>query len=155
MVFQNIVNQYGDLIGCEVSRVRTFQQFLDGQLEADPTAYFGPDTFKVERKTDENPVYIEWELSASIDQQGVKLPRRQVLRDTCSLMYRVWNASTNSFDYTHATCPYTGSAYFDVHDNATTAAQDTCSLRLSSCKLRFQPAPLPYGGFPGVARVQQ
>lgn len=153
--FQSLVNSYGDLLGCEVKRVRTFRRFLDGEAEADPTAYFGPDNFRIERKADENAIFIEWELSASIDQEGKKLPGRQVLRDTCMKRYRRFNPATGSFDYSQATCPYAGEACFDRSGNAVSAANDACGRKLSDCKLRFGAEnALPYGGFPGVARVR-
>src|SRR5580692_1216931 len=46
---QSLVNAYGDLAGCEIRRVRTFKRFTDGQPDADPSAYIGPDVFRVER----------------------------------------------------------------------------------------------------------
>jgi lambda family phage minor tail protein L len=153
-VFQALVNTYGDLVGCQIQRVRTFERFLDGQPEADPTAYFGPDTFKIDRKTDENPVYIEWDLAASIDVESKALPGRIVIRDTCTWRYRVWNANTNSFDYTNVQCPYTGGASFDITGASVSSDKDECGRKLSDCRLRFgQNAVLPFGGFPGAARV--
>jgi lambda family phage minor tail protein L len=55
---QTLINTYGDLLGCQIQRVRTFARYLDGADDADPTAYLGPDTFEIERKVDENGVYI-------------------------------------------------------------------------------------------------
>lgn len=154
-VIQGLVNALGDMLGCGVSRVRTFGRFLDGQPEADPTAFMGPDFFRIERKVNENPVYIEWELSASIDQEDTRLPRRQVIRDICTKRYRRFDQSTGQFDYSKATCPYTGGACFDISGAAVGAAQDKCGRRLSDCFLRFgRSQPVPFGGFPGVARVR-
>jgi len=154
-VFQGMVNTYGDMLGCVVQRVRTFRKFLDGQPQADPTAYYGPDTFRVERKVNENAVFIEWELSASIDQEGKRLPGRVVVRDTCMWRYRTWNEATRTFDYKNVTCPYTGSACFDRAGRATTPDKDSCGRRISDCEKRFgRGNPLPFGGFPGVARVR-
>ena len=150
-VFQAMTNTYGDLIGCQIQRIRTFSRFLDGRPEADPTAFYGPDTFRIERKTSENPVFIEWELSASFDQEGKMLPGRTIVRDTCLWRYRVWNGT--SFDYSKAQCPYTAANYYTATGAVTTAANDVCGRNLSSCKLRFGAnAVLPFGGFPGTAR---
>jgi lambda family phage minor tail protein L len=102
-IFQGIINSYGDMVGCTVQRVRTFRRFLDDGEDADPSAYYGPDTFRIDRKSMENPVFIEWELSASIDQEGKMLPGRQVIRDTCLWRYRSWTGS--NFDYSKAQCP--------------------------------------------------
>lgn len=152
-VFQTIVNTYGDLVGCVIQRVRTFKRFLDGEPEADPMAFYGPDTFRIERKVAENPVFIEWELSASFDQEGKMLPGRTIVRDTCLWRYRSYNNGV--FDYTRVQCPYTGTTYFDEIGGVTDAAHDRCGRRLSDCKLRFgENGVLPFGGFPGTARVR-
>jgi lambda family phage minor tail protein L len=154
-VFQSMINTYGDMTGCIIQRIRTFRRFLDGQEDADPTAYYGPDTFKVERKSAENPVYIEWELSAAIDQEGKLLPGRQVIRDTCLWRYRRWNSATNAFDYSKAQCSHTGNS-FDLNNNPTTSDKDICNRHISGCKVRFGANnPLYFGGFPGAARIRQ
>lgn len=153
-VFQSIVNSYGDLVGCPIARIRTFAQFLDGASQADPTAFIGPDLYQIERKATENPIYIEWELSASIDVQGAMIPKRMVIRDTCTWRYRAWNGT--AFDYTKAQCPYTAATiYTDADIVSTDPTKDGCSRTVAGCKVRFgSNANLPYGGFPGVARFQ-
>jgi lambda family phage minor tail protein L len=161
-VIQGMVNAYGDMLGCQIQRVRTFRRFLDGEPDADPTAFFGPDTFKIERKVNENPIFIEWELSAAIDQEGKMLPGRQVIRDTCLWRYRFFDpdnpkAASDGFVYHTGTtaCPYAGGACFDRNGIPVAADKDVCGRRISDCKLRFGAnKPLPFGGFPGVARVR-
>jgi len=154
-VFQAMVNTFGDLVGCSLIRIRTFAQYLDGAAEADPTAFFGPDIFRVERKTSENPIFIEWELSSSLDNQGAMIPKRMVIRDTCTWRYRSWNVSKSAFDYSKAQCPYTGAILNDMDQTTTDPTQDGCGRTVNSCKLRFGASnPLPFGGFPGVARFQ-
>lgn len=156
-VFQSIINAVGDLQGCEVQRIRTFAQFLDNGASPDPGAFYGPDTFLIERKVSENSTYIEWELSAAIDQAGTMLPRRVVVRDTCMWRYRIFDSKTGQFDYSKVQCPYTGGAFFDEFDKGTTADKDLCSRSISGCRLRFgtdASTPLPFGGFPGAARVK-
>lgn len=155
--FQAVVNSYGDLLGCPIQRVRTFKRFLDGQPDADPTAYWGPDAFRVERKVSENILFIEWEMSASLDQEGKMIPGRVVIRDTCLWRYRRHVASGDTFDYSSAQCPYTGTFYFNAMDEPTLVkSEDVPSRRISCCKARFgNAAALPYGGFPGVARVNR
>lgn len=160
LLIQSLVNTYGDLAGCELRRVRTFHRFIDGQPEADPTAYMGPDVFRIERKSDENAVYIEWELSAAIDQEGKLLPGRQFIRDVCTRRYRRYDpinpkAATDGFVYpTIFPCPYTASPSFTTVGAPTTAANDKCGRKLSDCKLRFgDNNALPMGAFPGIGRV--
>lgn len=155
-IFQNILNTWGDVLGCPVYRIRTFARFLDGHPDADPNAFYGPDLFRVERKVAENPVYLEWELSAAVDQEGKMLPGRQVIRDTCLWRYRSWDPVAGDFDYSKAQCPYTGANYFDINDDPVVlASDDKPSRRLSCCEKRFGAGnPLPFGGFPGVARIR-
>lgn len=155
-VIQGLLNAIGDdLIGCKVQRLRTFARFLDGEPEADPGAYYGPDTFEIEQKVSETPLGVEWRLSAAIDQQGRMIPGRQVLRDTCTLRYRTVNKQSGQFDYSKTTCPYAGGASFNRLDQPVAANLDVCGRRLTSCEARFgKENPLYFGGFPGAARVR-
>lgn len=149
---QTAINTFGDLLGCEVQRIRTFARHLDDHEDPDSTAFFGPDIFQIERKVTENSVFVEWELSAAIDQAGKMIPGRSVLRNTCLARYRRY-AGSGTFNYAKAQCPYTGSNYFDENDQATTAGNDKPSRTVNCCKLRFgKNKPLPFWGFPGVMR---
>lgn len=153
-VVQALVNTYGDLNGCSVSRIRTYERFLDGRADSDSQAFFGPDQYRIERKADDTPEYIEWELSTSIDQEGRQIPGRIIITNTCAWKYRVWDEDAGDFDYSKAQCPYTGSAMYDINDAVVTdGARDKPSRTLNCCKLRFgADQPLPFGGFPGVPR---
>ncbi len=71
----------GDIVGAQVTRYRTYQQYLDGEDQADQNAHFPPDIFFVQQKTAHNKEFIEWTLSSALDLPGVRLPLRQVLRD--------------------------------------------------------------------------
>jgi len=151
-----LMQQYEDLVGATLRRIRTFDIFLDGGPSQDGTQHFPPDVYRVARKVADNKVYVEWELRASIDLEGVMLPKRQLVR-FCQARYRVWNPETETFDYdtTDAACPYTGDAYFDEFDQPTTAENDRPSKNLDCCKLRFgETAVLPFMGFPAAARTR-
>jgi lambda family phage minor tail protein L len=151
MFIQALVNTLGDLNGCIVTRIRTFARFLDGQPEADPTAIYGPDVYKIERKAEDTPEQIAWELSAAIDQEGKMLPGRPMVRDTCMWRYRMYE--NGAFNYDRVLCPYTGNQYFDELDKPTTAAKDKPSRTKNCCRLRFgEGKPWPFGGFPGMGR---
>jgi lambda family phage minor tail protein L len=154
-IVSSAIAEYGDLIGGVVTRIRTFKQFLDDGATPDPDALFPLDVYTIERKVAQNKTYVQWELSAAIDQEGVKLPKRQTLRDACTHRYRIFFASTGTFDYNKVTCPYVGSSYFDKFGNATTIDKDSCGKKLSDCKLRFgEGAVLPFTGCPGMARIR-
>ena len=142
---------FGDLRRARVIRWRTFVEYLDGMPEADPNAAWKPDIFEIRRKVHHDAEKIEWQLGAAIDQQGHKIPGRVALRDHCPWIYRRWNGG--AFDYTSATCPYNGNAYFEQNGNATAnPALDRCGKRLDDCTKRFGNNPIPFGGFPGMLK---
>jgi lambda family phage minor tail protein L len=146
-----LVLAYDDLLGAKVTRKRTMQKYLDAvnfdggvNPDADPTAEFPDDIYYIERKTNENKTVVEFELSASFDVQGVRLPRRQIIQNICPWVYR------------GAECGYAGTNYFDTNDSPVgTLGQDVCGKRVSSCEARFGTyAELPYGGFPAAALLK-
>jgi lambda family phage minor tail protein L len=77
----------GDLVGCPLTRTRVFARYLDaanfyaGNAAADTTQILSTDKFLINRKISHNNTAIQWELCWNIDKPGVRLPRRQVLRD--------------------------------------------------------------------------
>jgi lambda family phage minor tail protein L len=146
-LFSAIALETDDLIGCKITRKRTFAKYLDAvnftggvNPTADPNQYLPDDVWFVEQKTSENRYVVEWELSSAFDLQGIMLPYRQVIQDSCPWRYR------------GAECGYTGTNYFDLQDQPTTLSNDFCAKRLSSCKARFGNEQLPFGGFPGAVR---
>jgi lambda family phage minor tail protein L len=155
-LFTPLVKNNNNLIGCRLRRVRTRERFLDGQPDADPDAVIGggADEFILNKKVAHTNKVIQWELAACTDVTGVELPKRQVVRDYCDLVYRTYTPE-DGYDYSLATCPYVGSEDFNEQDEAVSAVDDKCGQRFRSCKLRFGNQPLPFGGFPGVGRVRR
>jgi lambda family phage minor tail protein L len=152
-ILSTLIADFADGVGATLSRIRTFGCFLDGQPEADPNAYISQDTFIIEQKTSADNVAIEWKLSSVLDQQGMMLPARNVLRDTCTLVYRIYDNNLGVFDYSRATCPYVDGNYFTILDQSTNLPfKDECSHLLSGCKLRFGGNPIPASFFPGAGR---
>ena len=157
-----LMQAYGDIRGATVKRTRLYADHLDNGPEPDPAAFYTPDMFTLVRRSQQDAQVIEFELASKLDQQGVQLPRRQILRDVCEAKYRVWNPALNGgaggFDYTNATCPYSGPAMFDTNGDAVTnGAEDVCShtLRLG-CRKRFgTQGDIPFGGFPMVGRFRR
>jgi lambda family phage minor tail protein L len=150
---RSLLLQFNDFLGAPVKRIRTFREFLDDGTQSDPSAMMPVDIYRVDRKSRFDNEIIEFELSASIDQEGKKLPGRQVLRDICPHIYRRYDPATGTFDYEKATCPYNGAACYDRTNTPCAASLDACGKRLSSCKLRFPNQTLPTWAFPGVAQV--
>lgn len=141
LAITTLTNTYNDLVGAKVSRIRTLTTYLDGTPGADPNAYWGPDEWVVEQKTNENKLSITFQLAVPFDLEGRSLPGRRLLREQCQWVYR-----------SDIGCHYTGHSYYDVNDAAVPhLADDVCGKRLDSCKLRFgNTARLPFGGFPGL-----
>lgn len=141
----------GDLLGCQVTRRRTFRKFLDGQPGADSTAFFGPDMWYVDRVALRGPDVVSFELAAAMDIVGKMIPGRQVIRDSCTHVYRTYRGSA----FVTGTCPYAGGSYFKA-DGISTAqpAEDVCGKRLSDCRKRFPDGALPTRAFPGATQVR-
>jgi len=80
---------------------------------------------------------------SAFDLVGQKIPKRQIVANTCQWIYR------------SAECGYSGSNYFDVNGNSvSTLADDVCGKRIASCKLRFgENGELPFGSFPGAGLI--
>lgn len=153
MAMASAVIAFNDLVGAQLTRWRTFRKYLDGQSAADPNIHFPKDIYVIERKTSQTKLAIEWELSGALDREGLKIPRRMVLRDACTHRYRYWTGS--AFDYSRATCPYSAARYYDEVGNVVTAPEDRCGKRLSDCKLRFPGKQiLPTTAFPGAAKTR-
>lgn len=142
-----LVIQYNDLLGCKVTRRRTFVKYLDAvnfaggvNPTADANAAFADDVYYIDRKSKENKLSVEFELTSAMDVYGVQLPRRQIIQNVCPWRYR------------GTECGYTGTNYFDANDaSVPTLSRDVCGKRLSSCKKRFGDfAELPFGGFPSA-----
>lgn len=148
--------QYNNLIGATVTRWRTFAKHLDTGSDPDPDVYFPVDIFKIDRKSNDTTMEIEFELASAIDQQGLLLPRRQILRNTCTHVYRVWDEEDEMFDYSRATCPYVGAENYDENGNVIgDPSLDECSKLVDTgCKKRFANQPLPTRAFPGVGRFR-
>lgn len=145
LAITGLTNTYDDLVGATVKRIRTLTTYLDGQPNADPDAYWGPDEWIVEQKTNETKLGVTFQLAVPFDLEGRSLPGRRLLREQCQWIYR-----------DNIGCHYSGASYWDVNDNPVgTLAQDVCGKRLDSCKLRFGAGSrLPFGGFPGLVDSQ-
>jgi lambda family phage minor tail protein L len=145
---------YDQLRGAKFTRYRTFKKYLTGQPEANDNRYFPLDIFRISQKTRQEGIELEFKLVAMLSIEGMKLPKRLVLRDICTHSYRTWTGA--AFDYSKATCPYTGTTYKDQNGNACAQSLDSCGRQLSDCKARFgSTAVLPTWAFPGVSNVRR
>lgn len=141
----NLCKQFDNLSGANVIRRRTFAKFLDAvnfpggiNPTADPQAGFPDDVFRIDRLVETTPGSFTFELGTSWDIEGVRLPRRIVMANTCPWEYKkdgcTWVPSSGK--------------YYDAYDKPTAdPAKDSCGKMLSSCRIRFGDRILPYGGF--------
>jgi len=145
-----LIIDHNDFVGATVTRIRTLKKYLDASnftigtnSTADPFAEFPREVFIIDRKVIENREFVTFELAATFDVAGAKLPRRQIIQNICPWTYKGEG------------CGYTGTDFFDHDDQPVTdSALDNCGHRLTSCKLRFgQTAALPYGGFPSAGLI--
>lgn len=145
-----LIKPLDDLLNSKLTRIRTFMHYLDavnfssGNPQADPNQIIDKEVWSIDRKSSENKIFIEFELSAAFDVQGVMLPRRQIVQNVCTWKYR------------GGECGYSGAAVADIFDKPTNdLSKDRCGKRLSSCKLRFGALnQLPYGGFPSAGLIR-
>jgi len=159
-VVSSALLEFDDLIGIELRRIRTFETYLDGGDTPDPTQKFEDELWLIDRKTIQNSVFVEWELASPMDQQGKKLPGRQILKTSCTHVYRTFDPAANGgaggFTYTRATCPFSDdNVAFTRAGDSTTPSNDVCGKRLVDCKLRFgEFAVLPIEAFPATGDVR-
>ncbi len=152
LVFLSLVINSDDLVGCPVKRIRTYRKYLDDGATPNPEAVFPPDSYVIEKKKLQKRMYLQFELSTLMDQQGRMIPNRQILRDSCTHRFRFW--ANGRWNYDGVTCPYSGAAMFKVNGESTSdPTQAKCGKRISDCRRHFgEKAVLPFYGFPGVAR---
>ena len=150
-----LISNPSGLVGCKFERIRTFAKFLDGGSSPDHTATLPRESYIIDRKTSHTSTVLKFELCSVIDQEGKRIPARQIVRDSCPFVYRKY--SNGSFSYSQVmTCPYVGADYFNERGEVVqNPALDKCGKKISDCRKRFEqdPAGLPFGGFPGVGRI--
>jgi len=145
ITFVSHINTFNDMIGAKLTRRRTLKKYLDGEPEADAEAQFAPDIFRVRQKTQQTKVAVEFELAPYMDFEDTSIPKRQILRDFCTWIYRQYDSGTGTFnefdilDYNHViTCPYTGDYYYNrIGERVTNPRDDKCGKRITDCEMRF------------------
>jgi len=71
----------GDLVGMRVTRWRTFYKYTDGQPTANSLMHYPAQQWVVTKKIAHSRDGIGFELSSPLDRPGLRLPRKQILRD--------------------------------------------------------------------------
>ena len=162
-VLTALAGSYDDLLGARLRRVRTFARFLDavnftaGNPEADPNSRLPDEIWVVDRKVTENRMYVQFELASMLDLEGVQVPRRKIVSNSCTWRYRDPDTcgmartplnEPNFVPYGTDDLPVQNYQALTVDERV---RLDVCGHRVASCKLRFGAgAVLPFGGFPGA-----
>lgn len=131
--------QLQNLFKAEVTEYTTFQPYLDGEEDADPTQYFSQ-TWYISRKSEENGEVVAWDLSSPADVTGQQLPKRLIT----SMCHWALNGAYRGPD-----CGYTGTKYFTEKGEPTdNPALDVCGGLCKDCKDRQgEENELTFGGF--------
>lgn len=96
-LLSDAIKRRDDLIGHSIVRKRIFLKFLDHEnfpnnlnpfAIPDPQARFDDDIYKINRKTQENKFYIEFELVSPLEMEGANIPARMMLANYCPWQYR-------------------------------------------------------------------
>lgn len=77
---QAAVATLGDLVGAKVTRIRTYEKFLDTGATPNVAAFIGPESWIISQKIIHNSTSIQWSLSTALDKMGFRFGR-QVLKD--------------------------------------------------------------------------
>lgn len=70
----------GDLVGAYLTRIRTYEKFLDTGATPNSSAYIGPELWLIEQMTERTGTSIQWSLTTTIDRMAFRAGR-QVLKD--------------------------------------------------------------------------
>ena len=96
-VFTDVVKRRNDLIGNTIIRKRVYLKFLDNENFPnnlnpygipDPDSRFDDDMFKINKKTNENKYYLEYELISPLELEEIKIPARIMIANYCPWRYR-------------------------------------------------------------------
>lgn len=155
--FYSLVISTRGLQGAMIRRDRTLARFLDGHEDGGSNLKYPSDLYRVDRIISMDNAAISFELCCMLDIPRCKLPARRGLRNLCGWRYRRWDVALG-WVYNGGTtaCPYAGGNMYTEKGIATgEPLEDKCGRRLSDCVLRFgQYNNLPFGAFPGLARVR-
>lgn len=143
-----INHDFEDALGAVVTRRQVLVKHLDvvnfpnGNSNADPTME-AVSRYVIEEMAEETFETVTYNLATPVDCDNAIIPARTILADVCQWFYRGDG------------CGYSGGPVADEKDNPTSdMSRDKCSKHRSGCRLRFaKPSALPYGGYPGSAKV--
>ena len=96
-LMSDAIKTRSDLVGHMFTRKRTFLKYLDSVnfpnsfnpfAIPDPEARFSDDRFLINKKSQENKFFVEFELISPLEYEGAKLPARIMVANYCPWVYR-------------------------------------------------------------------
>ena len=96
-IISDAIKRRGDLVGKSFTRKRIYLRFIDDVNFSDNKNPFSTpdyenrfedDYFIINRKTNENKIFIEFELVSPLEIENIKLPSRMMIADYCPWIYR-------------------------------------------------------------------
>jgi lambda family phage minor tail protein L len=102
-LFSRIVHSNKDFSNCKVTRKRTYARFLDDENfqnrnenqegsnpfgQADSESHLPDDVYYINKKSNENKQYIQFELVSVLELENSPVPARVVLSGSCGWVYR-------------------------------------------------------------------
>jgi lambda family phage minor tail protein L len=96
-IITDILKQRADLVGSIFTRKRVYLKYIDSNNFPDsfnpfaipnPDNRFEDDYFIINRKTDENKFFIQFELVSPLEYEDAKLPARIMIANYCPWVYR-------------------------------------------------------------------
>lgn len=102
-LFSKIVHSNKDFSNCKVTRKRTYVRFLDDENfqnrnknqegknpfgSPDSDSHLPDDVYFINKKSNENKQYIEFELVSVLELENSPVPARVVISDSCGWAYR-------------------------------------------------------------------
>jgi len=136
-----------DLVGAQVRRRRTLASYVQADI-----AQYQDEYYLIERRSEETPELVKFELASPMDFLDKQLPGMVALASGCPHRYK------STLNGSGCSWPGTNPALWFDRDGTPqlSIGLDNCGKRLSDCKLRFGANnPVDYGGNPGLGRSSQ
>lgn len=97
-ILKQRIREMGDVVGAQVTRIRTFARFLDASnffnqappvnFNPDPTQELPRDIYYIDKLALENKNQVQYELSPLFIVEGITLPGRIISQASCAWIYR-------------------------------------------------------------------
>ena len=124
-ILKDLLNDYNfsfeSLIGKRLTRIKTFEKYLDSGSESLNPFEFPRASFYVDRISSKNSIGVSFELTSPYDVEGVKLPKRITVGKYCSWMYQGYERHTKGgciwkIDNTYLVGDTVYTLFFDTFD---------------------------------------